>query len=218
MIVCRAGLQTGDDAYINRKLAAIPSYGIFKFNHEIMPANRASTINIVDENLQSKEAYQFEARVNQHNRLGRTEDEQEMAETLYEAKQEAVNPDDTVCPIEGCGYVFSLVDTNKSRLFNTTTKQWVCPPCLYFAGTNGGIPPPITKPRTSHDCGVSWCTTLMQNDQGLIHRIWYAGLELWVCFKCFELSTETCMEERPTRDECGYGGTDEEKIFRGDAK
>lgn len=123
-------------------------------------------------------------------------------ETLYEAKQEAVNPNDTVCPIEGCGYVFSLVNTNKSRRFNITTKQWICPSCLYFAGTNDGIPSPVTKPRTSHDptkvdlvCQVSWCTTLMQKDQGLVRHMWHAGLELWVCSKCFELSTETCMGE-----------------------
>ena len=64
----------------------MPSYGIFKFNHKIMPANKSSTINSVDENLQSRETYQFKARVNRHSRLGRTEDEQETAETLYEAK------------------------------------------------------------------------------------------------------------------------------------
>jgi len=183
LIVCRAGLQTGDNVYIDRKLAVMPSYGIFKCNHEIMPANKASTINSVDENLQSKESYQFKDRTSRHNRMGRTEDEQETAKTLYEATREAVNPDDTACPIEGCGYVFSLVGTSKSRRFNVRTKQWVCPPCLYFAETDNGIPPPVTKPKTSHDptkvdlvCDVSWCTTLMQNDQGLIRRMWHAGL------------------------------------------
>ena len=47
------------DSFLCRKLAAMPSYGIFKFNHDIMPANKALTINIVDENVQSKELYQF---------------------------------------------------------------------------------------------------------------------------------------------------------------
>ena len=91
----------------------MPSYGIIKFDRGYIPANTALTINSVDEDLQSREVYLFEARTDDRNRANRDEDQQEEAESLLEAKLNAVNPNDTVCPIQGCDYVFSLVDTNK---------------------------------------------------------------------------------------------------------
>jgi hypothetical protein len=140
----------------------------------------ALSVNSVEEELKSHEVYQFKNRTTLRTRANKDEEQQDEAENLLETKKSATNPNDTVCPIPGCGYVFSLVDMNKSRRFNLATRQWICPPCLYFAETNGGIPQPVVKSRTSHDpskvdlrCGVSWCANLMQNDQGLIRRMWH---------------------------------------------
>jgi hypothetical protein len=111
---------------------------------------------------------------------------------------------------------------NYGRRFNVTTLQWVCPPCLYHAEQNDGIPPPVVKSRTSHDlskldllCGVSWCITLMQNNEGLIRRMGHDVMKLWVCTKCFKYSKETIREGRTMRDECGHRGANDAAAVKG---
>jgi hypothetical protein len=206
---CRVGTQMDSDVYLCQQLQEIPSYGIFPVSQDFLPGNKALAINSVHDNLQSREVYAFKHQIKSRNYHKQTEEEQEHAESLWSAKDKAINPDDGKCPIQGCVFVFSKTDMNYSRRFDVTALKWVCPPCLYHAEQNDRIPPPVVKSCTSHDpnkvgllCNMSWCTTLTQNDEGLIRRMWHEGVKLWVCTKCFEYSKETIREDRPMRDQC----------------